>query len=118
MSSKSDYITTGCDLVRISKFARSLREHKLILDNIFTPQEKSRQEPAHLAGIFAAKEATLKALDLEPGSWLKMEITRKINKAPQINLLETELKTKIKQISVSISHDGDYAMSVVVAVLK
>lgn len=101
---------TGIDLVYIPSFAKSLHNAGQIFKNkIFLDSElKNSNEPTHLAGVFAAKEAVIKALSLPVGSWLQIKIQNKKNGKPQV---------KVKGISIinsdlSISHSGEYATAI------
>lgn len=111
-------ITTGCDIVQLSRLGKALQERTMVLGNLFTPYERKNQELEHLAGIFAAKEATIKALQLKAGQWLDYEIKQNSEGQPRVEILNPQTKKKIQQISLSISHDGDYALAVVVVVLN
>ncbi len=70
------------------------------------------------AGFWAVKEATSKALGLGIGSecgFKDIEIFKNHKGAPQIQLSDKLLNTyKILDTSVSITHDGEYAIAVVV----
>ena len=70
-------IRVGTDLIEIGRFKRKLTSSPSILRKLFSPHELQNTDPAHLAGIFAVKEAALKALDIAPGNWLKIEISYK-----------------------------------------
>jgi len=69
------------------------------------------------AGFWAVKEATSKALGVGIGSdcaFHDIRITKTQKGAPQIELSHKVLeKFKIKDTSVSITHDGEYAIAVV-----
>lgn len=87
---------------------------------IFTQAELAgASKPENLAGIFAAKEAVIKALGkvlkLKAGDWKKIEIIKKRNGRPEVQL--HEFNDKILSRDVSISHDKEYAMAVVVFIL-
>lgn len=87
------------------------------MDKIFSTSELAgTSTPASLAGRFAAKEAVIKALEMKAGDWLKIEIRKEKSGRPQVKLLE--LNKRIVSQDVSISHDGVYAMAVVVLLLK
>ncbi len=111
-------IKTGCDLVEIKRFKKSLeRGGGRFLDKIFLSQELATSEKIEtLAGIFSVKEAVIKALELKAGDWQKIEIIKDKNGRPEIKMLNLD-KHIISQ-DISISHDGDYAMAVVVFLLK
>lgn len=114
----SSRLVTGCDLVQISRFAKTLQEHNLLLDKIFTTEEKTKKSIDTLAGIFAAKEAAIKALGLRPGRWHQIIVTRATDKKPHLTLSDPDTRAKIEQLDLSISHDGDYALAIIVAMLK
>ena len=119
----------GIDLVGISKFMKILERHRDFVSEIFTEQERaycfSKKNPSvHLAGRFAAKESTLKALGrgiAGPGIdhiFQEIEIGAEASGKPRLvvsgwaaRLLE---KRKIRQVSVSISHAADYAVASVI----
>ena len=107
-------IKTGCDLVELKKFKKSLeRGGPKFVGKIFTATELSKTKKTEsLAGIFAAKEATIKALGLKAGDWQKIEIIKNKKGSPELNILESE--KKIMGHDLSISHDGEYVMAVAV----
>ena len=69
------------------------------------------------AGFWAAKEACSKALGCGIGkecSFHDIKLTKTAKGAPVITLAHELLKSySISDMSVSITHDGDYAMAVV-----
>lgn len=95
----------GVDIVEISRMEKSIKNERF-LKKVFTEQEieycKSVQS---FAGIFVAKEAYFKAL----GTGITYPITdvevfHNENGKPYLNVNSTDL---------SISHDGNYAVAVV-----
>lgn len=123
----------GVDIIsvkRVSKLAESDTNHR-----VFTAQEiayantKSQnvlkgevcsQRENTLAGLFAAKEAFMKALGLGLGDYFlvsDIEIGHFDSGAPYIVITEkisSYLKPKgLERISLSISHDCGYAMAAV-----
>lgn len=95
----------GVDIVEISRMEKSIKNERF-LKKVFTEQEieycKSVQS---FAGIFAAKEAYFKAI----GTGITYPITdvevfHNENGKPYLNVNSTDL---------SISHDGNYAVAVV-----
>ncbi len=111
-------IKTGCDIVNIKRFKKSLeRGGSNFLDKIFLPQELAVSEKIEtLAGIFATKEAVIKALELKAGDWHEIEIIKNKNGRPEIKMLK--LNNIIISQDISISHDGDYAMAVAVFLIE
>lgn len=107
--------STGVDLVYIPRFKNTIKKtDRTFLSKVFHPSELKNMDLEHLAGIFAAKEAVMKALELQPGNWLEIEIRYKLNGRPFVEVSE-RLEKKIKDISVGISHDKDYAIASCVA---
>lgn len=111
-------IRVGCDLVDLDKFKQSLRRGKdKFLEKIFSPVELlHNKSEASLAGIFAVKEAVIKALELKIGSWQEMEIIKNKKGRPEIRLLKSN--SKIISQDLSISHHGQYVMVVVVFLIR
>lgn len=119
----------GADLVEVARLARAVdRTGPKLLDRLFTPAEQdecvSRRTPAvHLAARFAAKEAALKALGIGWGGgirWKDLEILRGGNGRPALTLRgrarELAEERGVRGTLVSLSHDGGFALAVVIAV--
>jgi phosphopantetheine--protein transferase-like protein len=110
-------LRVGCDIVSISLFQERLNASgDLLADRIFHPGEVAGASTERLAGLFAAKEAACKALNLPAGAWLEILIERDPRGAPMVAFLEP--KPWIREISVSISHAGDYAIAMLAAVIE
>jgi len=122
-------LTTGVDLVKISRIARIVnRFDTRFLERVYTPQEVvfSRQRPAELAARFAAKEAVSKALGvgmrvLSPLGigWHDVETLNAHSGKPYV-ILHGRAHTLadalgLSEWSISLSHDGDMAIAFVVA---
>ena len=109
-------ISNGIDLIKIIRF-ESLISNKNFMTNNFSNDEIKYIDNSieTLAGLFAAKEALLKALKKGINNYcLKdIEITHDSNKAPSF-IFHNELEElNNSNISLSISHDGDYAIAIV-----
>ncbi len=110
----------GCDIVYIPRIEKIYERHKArFLDKFLSKKEQSlAKNPASIAGLFAAKEATLKALGTgisKDSGFLDVRIEKDERKAPFIRLRKKLIdKFKIKSSSLSISHDGNFAIAVVV----
>jgi len=118
----------GTDLVSIGRVEELLSRHgERFLSRVFTPTERAqclgRARPAiHLAARLAAKEAAMKALGTGWSlgvRWQDVEVHSKGDIPPSIHL-DGVAKTRadargIRQTLVSLSHDGGYALAVVVA---
>jgi len=118
----------GIDIAQISAIDASLAnfgEH--FLRRIFSDGEVAyaTEVPAltaqRLAARFAAKEATMKAFGLSEAGigWRDIEVTRSADGACALALharaAEIVARSGCTQLSVSLSHDGDYATAVVAA---
>ena len=110
---------TGIDLVKIDSFTK-LMDNETFINNNFNESEinylHDHYSTQTLAGLYASKEALLKALKkgINNYSLKDIEIIHDDNNAPSI-LLHNSLKNDfdIKHISLSISHDGNYATAIV-----
>jgi len=105
-------VKIGCDIVNISRFKKILARTPLTRQQMFLPREDNNASFEHLAGIFAAKEAVMKALELKAGRWKEIEIVKGKSGRPKIKLLVSN--KQIINHDISISHDRDYAMAVAV----
>lgn len=118
-------LRTGVDLIEIARVEEVVRRHgRRYLERVFTPAElaKSSGQAQSLAGRFAAKEATAKALGTGIGDvgWKDIEILGDEQNAPTLNLYGTAA-VKAKELglsvwSVSISHSLSHAVAFVVAI--
>ena len=107
----------GLDVVDVERFRRTILRSPGFVDRFFTSAEKLRcieyEDPVvHLAGIFAAKEATMKALGGVPAVAYarRIEISHDGSGALRARLDGTSIK-------VSIAQDGGYAVAVAVGSL-
>ena len=88
----------GIDLVYIPRFAKTIETRgENFLKKIFLESELSQGfDVNHLAGIFAGKEAVIKALSLEIGSWLKIRIFEQKSGEPKVQLLHKQYQYLLK----------------------
>lgn len=112
----------GCDVVQISRFDKFVNNENF-LKKYFTKNEieyiNSKHNPVQtLAGLYACKEAILKALKIGIGGIRLscLEILHNDNGAPVLSYTP-ELnywlsKYNCSKIDVSISHDGEYSFAV------
>ena len=116
-------LTTGVDIIEISRIRDVLNSYQSrFLKRIFTDVEITycRGRAPNLAGRFAAKEATMKALGtgVRGVSWKDIEISRKKSGAPYVLLHGRAARRAdilgLKDVSLSISHSRDYAVAFVV----
>lgn len=96
----------GIDLVKIDQVER-IREDKNAIEKVFLVSEFGRSES--MAGKLAIKEAFFKAQG-EKIDWLRLEVKKEQSGQPRL-FLDGEL---FESATISISHDGDYAVGVVV----
>lgn len=100
----------GIDLVAIKRFRNLKKSDYAKWKNVFTSKEweyafRDNHPPEHLAGIFAAKEAAMKASGRTGiTGFTEFEITHTANGAPVVNR---------RGYRVSISHDKTHAVGVV-----
>ncbi|WP_223899531.1 holo-ACP synthase [Sulfurovum sp. TSL1] len=110
----------GTDIVEIHRIERALTQFgDKFKQRFLTPQEiELVEKTASIAGFWAAKEAISKALGCGIGSELSFHdilITKNGRGAPEFRLSEkAQKKHRIKASSLSISHDGGFAIAVAV----
>lgn len=121
-------LLTGVDLVAVASIRDSVRRFgDRFLRRVFTAEEieycKSRAPQAAMesfAARFAAKEATIKALRAaERGIDLRaIEVVRARDGACALRLTGSAAKAAramgVRELSLSMSHAGDYAVALVV----
>jgi len=101
-------IKCGIDLVLNNRIELNSQE---FLKKVFHPSELKNTKK--LIGIFALKEALMKAIGKKV-NWLEIEIKTQEGKKPEI-VLSNKIKPKsLKSIDCSISHDGDYTIGMVI----
>ncbi len=118
----------GTDLVAIGRVEELLARHgDRFLHRVFTAGERAdclrRARPAvHLAARLAAKEAAMKAIGTGWSlgvRWLDIEVRSSGGARPTIRLdggARTRAEAQgIREALVSLSHDGGYALAVVMA---
>ncbi len=111
--------SVGIDLLYVNRFEKYKNNQKF-LNKIFTDTElnflKGKNYNNHtMAGIFCAKEAFLKSIKkgIDSYSLKDIEVVHDESGAPEL-LLHNELnKYNSCNISVSISHDNEYATAIV-----
>jgi holo-[acyl-carrier protein] synthase len=127
-------IALGTDIVHISALAQLIADRSsAFVEQTFTASELAYAQSAtsgspaqHLAARFAAKEATLKALDhaaamrqvVPPSVALnEIEVARDERGRPYLTLHKSAGaladQLSVMRAQVSLSHDGDYAVAYV-----
>ena len=114
----------GTDIIEISRIERSLAKFgDTFKERFLHPKEISIvKKTESIAGFWAAKEAIAKALGCGIGSELAFHdiiIAKDHKGAPCFHLSkEAQKKHQLKETSLSISHDGGFAIAVVAITLK
>ncbi len=109
-------IRIGIDLVQISRFEQ-LAQDRAFLERAFHLSELRDPRLEHLAGIFATKEAFFKALGSAP-QWLQVEVTKRPGGKPFLNTAAELQLDGLLTLDVSITHEDDYAIAVVVMLFE
>ncbi|MCP6718776.1 MAG: holo-ACP synthase [Patescibacteria group bacterium] len=109
-------IRTGIDIVHIPRFEKTLRENQThFSDNVFCSGEWNNSSVGSLAGIFATKEAVIKALGMKAGKWQEICISHTEEGKPFLSKFPQENEEKKRWgHELSISHDGEYAIANVI----
>ena len=116
----------GNDIIEIERIRQAIERSSSFVERVYTPHEidycESRNKGRYesFAGIYAAKEAFIKALGtgMRHGSWQDIEIYHDELGAPLIRLQDTFKNIYetlgYTNIHVSISQCKEYAMSTVI----
>jgi len=113
----------GTDIIQISRIERSLEKFgDRFKEKYLTSSEIARTKKTEsLAGLWAAKEAIAKALGCGIGeelSFMDIEISKTSKGAPCFTLsAKAQKRHHIQESSLSISHDGGFAIAVAVIIL-
>jgi len=117
-------LRVGIDLVQAATVAQAVAEHgDRYLHRVYTDAELAQcaGDPLRLAARFAAKEAAMKVLrpatdDAVP--WPSIETLRGADGVPVLTLhgpaAELAAAAGIREFSVSLTHEAEYAAAVVV----
>lgn len=115
----------GVDVVDVPRFERALSRTPRLADRLFAQSELVRPDGTHrplrsLAGLFAAKEALIKALGDSGGmTWHEMRVVAGDDRNPMFELsgraTEFVASCGVTSIHVSMSHDAGIAIAYVIA---
>jgi holo-[acyl-carrier protein] synthase len=115
----------GTDIVAIERVEQALKRFgRRFPDRYLSPDEydAARTSAASLAGYWAAKEAIAKALGCGIGSSLAfhdIRLAKDPHGAPFFSLsTDASRRFPLRQSSLSISHDGGFAIAVAVVELE
>lgn len=120
-------IKVGTDILYLPRFKKSFNRYpEKFRRDIFCKSELKDKRIEHLAGIFAAKEVTMKALDMKPGYWKLIEIKNLPSGKPFLILSPDIDKlgvakadcSHILSCDISISHQGQYVIAFVVFLFR
>ena len=112
----------GCDICEIKRMEKWV-DNSAFLTKHFTEYEinyinSKVSKASTMAGLYSAKEAVVKALGVGLGNGIalkEIEITHENNGKPRVEITHKIMNLLIKisseDIKISISHDGDYAIS-------
>ncbi|MCV3341130.1 holo-ACP synthase [Campylobacter lari] len=109
----------GCDIVACSRIESIYNRHNtLFLDKFLSKQEQAYIKNTNtIAGFWAIKEAASKALGVgisKECSFFDIIIFKDNKNAPHIKFSTKVMKEfDIKSTSVSVAHDGGFAIAVV-----
>ena len=118
-------IRVGTDIIEIHRMEQAMQKESF-LHRVFTEYERTyawgrnKQASASFAGIFAAKEACVKALGIgfRYGSWQDIEVSHDAWGAPVLTCsgyFGKQMKALgYDTLQVSISHCREYATSTVI----
>jgi len=114
------FMKIGTDIIQISRIEKSLTQFgDKFKQRFLHPQEiELAKKTESIAGFWAAKEAISKAIGCGIGNELSFHdiiIAKDRRGAPTFSLSKEAQKVhKIKECSLSISHDGGFAIAVAV----
>lgn len=101
-------VLTGIDIVRIRDFDKAMKNGGHAFERrCFHVSELSDRTVPHLAGVYAAKEAVIKALSLPAGSWLDVKIGYASDGRPVVDVSSST--QRYVSIDISISHSDTHA---------
>lgn len=116
----------GIDIIEISRIEKAIKKNPRFIEKIFTVEEIKLFEERNfrsntIAGYFAAKEATAKALGtgIRNMQWRDIEVKKDSMGKPFIKLHNNAriiaYSKSIKDIHLSISHSKEYAIAQAIA---
>jgi holo-[acyl-carrier protein] synthase len=114
----------GIDIVVISRIEKMIEKfgQKALKKFLNEDEIKLIKSPSTAAGFWAAKEAASKAIGTGIGkecNFYDIKISKTKKNAPQIQYKKRlRKKFKIQNSSLSITHDGGFAIAVVVTEIK
>jgi len=113
----------GTDIIQVNRIENSLKKfgNKFLTRFLTAKEIQIAHKVETIAGFWAAKEAIAKALGCGIGkdlSFLDIEIHKDKKGAPSFSIDTTNTQFQITNSSLSISHDGNFAIAVVILSLQ
>jgi holo-[acyl-carrier protein] synthase len=106
-------VKAGIDIVKVERIAHLCKDPENVM-RTFDGSETKGASYETLAGIFALKEAFFKATQAKIARWNEVIVRKDVSGKPYIVFDETQVPFQIRSIDCSISHDGEYAVAIVV----
>lgn len=120
----------GVDIVLVSRVEELVKpDHRPVLSRMLLPEEidactrQGSLDPSAVAGLLAVKEAVFKLFHVRdrPVPWRSIQVESGAGRWPVVHLHGTaarlaEAAEMKSEISVSLAHDGAYAVAVAAAV--
>lgn len=114
----------GLDLVEIERVAALLDRHpeEFLRRILHAAEDRSRLDPVHVAGLFAAKEAVMKALGtgMAGAAFGDIAVRHRDGGQPYVELhgraLERAREMRISGWEISITHSKTNAAAVAIAI--
>jgi holo-[acyl-carrier protein] synthase len=112
----------GIDLIEITRIERALKRHPRLAGRLFTESEveysnRKGRPGRHLAARFAAKEAAIKAMSLDPGfSFTDIEVVA--GTPPELRFhreVAAAVADRGLSVRVSLTHEREIAGAVAIA---
>lgn len=107
----------GADIEQVQRFKK---KNKRLFEKIFSKKELKNMKnhnAQHLAGIFCAKEAVIKACnDMEKLQLKDIEIFNYKDGSPYAAIKSNSIKAS--NLKISISHSKDYAIAIAIVLRK
>lgn len=99
----------GIDLIQLGDFERRFGDKKKLKKVLGEKELVGKMES--LAGRVAAKEALVKAGVIKIGEWLSVQV---VNDEFGVPYVVDRYGARLKGVTISIAHAGDYVMAVAV----
>lgn len=109
----------GCDIVKVDRVDKLLtNKERIFTKNEIDYCDKYVDAKPHYAGLFGAKEAIIKALDIDSSYKFKyneVEILHKESGRPYVNFLgDAEKLFKNVKLDISISNEKEFAIAMAI----